>query len=162
MDTRTAIPAEEGESCSRSSVLPCRGPGAAVGLWGQGAHWPPLVRHKPWPQRPGSLGEHGHPIETRESGTGLDIGDSSWLFPGFHCRANPREPPQCLLALSLCLAPLTLPGPCRVNVLQLGMSFLPSTVHSQHRHRTQALPGWKRLTGNEDRKAGMCQTPGKH
>lgn len=28
------IPAEEGESWSKSSVLPCRGPAAAVDLWG--------------------------------------------------------------------------------------------------------------------------------
>lgn len=143
MDARRA---EEGESWSRRSVLPCLGKGLLqllpCGDKVLSGH--PLQGTNPGHRRTGSLGDHGHLVETHESGTALDLGDSSWYFLGFQCRANPREPPLCLLASSLCLAPLTTAGPCRVNVspvLQLKMSLLP-------RHRgADSIPS----TGTEHR-----------
>lgn len=49
--TRTVILAKEGESWSKSSVLPCREPRATVGLWCRGAHLLPPIRHQSWPQK---------------------------------------------------------------------------------------------------------------
>lgn len=134
LDTRAAIPAEEAEGWPRS-VPPCLLQLLDLGL---SAHWAQEIREPGGAWTPGR-----NPGEE----TGLDLGDSSWFFCGFPCRANPREAALCALA-----SPLTSPGPLRVNV----STALPAQAQSK------ALPGWKRLTGNEERKAGMCQTPGKH